>query len=210
MDLIEPQPESHHPLPMSQVRFGPKRSDHSGYLNGPEGPHGELAQRLTSASTVNQTALPELEDPWTKIVSALLTLDRSTSFDRRADAITTRLPRDTNVIGPVASAKSEHGRSTLRKNVRVSFVERFGATTVSLTWHDSTQACYDEQRWIRKTARSSGRCALSGTAVRPGDAVYGPASRVANRPLNCTQMILSCMLERLEIESVGSYPNDPR
>ncbi|MGF6774016.1 hypothetical protein P3T18_006530 [Paraburkholderia sp. GAS199] len=97
-----------------------------------------------------------------------------------------------------AAVKREQGRSTHKKNVRVSFVERLGARSISITWHDSTAACYGEQLWMRRTARSSGLCALTGMLVRRGDAVYSPASRASIRPLNCTQMILATAVEVLE------------
>ncbi len=148
-------------------------------------------------------AIPDRADPWTKLVSGLLEVYESETAGRNVGAFKTR-PLWAANGAPAVSVKHAHAQSTLNKNVRVSFVERCGAKTVSLTWHDSTQACYCEQLWIQKTARSSGRCAVTGMAVRRGDTVYSPASRAAARPLNCAQMILSAVLQSLEKQSADS------
>lgn len=211
MDLAETQLQSNHPLPMSRARsFGPKRIGRFRYPGEDKESLGDLATKSPStvARARNPGAIPNLEDPWTRIVSGLLATNGSASAARRASALTQRPCRAASGLGSAAPADRDHDLPLPQQNVRVSFVERFGARTVSLTWHDSTQACYGEQRWIRKIARSSGRCALTGMAVNRGDTVYSPASRPANRPLNSTQMILSSTLEGLEIESVASCPAD--
>jgi hypothetical protein len=80
----------------------------------------------------------------------------------------------------------------------VTFVERFSAKSVSITWRDSTAANYCEQLWIRRIARSQGVCAITGNSIVRGDAVYGPAGRTAARPANAAQMVLAEAIEDLE------------
>jgi hypothetical protein len=87
---------------------------------------------------------------------------------------------------------------TRPKSTRVTFVERFTAKSVSITWRDATAANYSEQLWIRRIARSHGVCALTGAAIVRGDAVYSPAGRTAMRPANCAQMVLARLLDELE------------
>jgi len=97
-----------------------------------------------------------------------------------------------------AAAERARTASTRARSAIVTFVERFSAKSISITWRDSTAANYCEQLWVRRIARSQGVCALTGTTIARGDAVYGPASRAADRPTNCAQMVLARVLEDLE------------
>lgn len=97
-----------------------------------------------------------------------------------------------------AAADRARAPSALAKSAVVTFVERFTAKSVSITWRDSTAANYCEQLWIRRIARSQGVCALTGNSIVRGDAVYGPAGRTAARPANAAQMVLAEAIEYLE------------
>jgi len=88
-------------------------------------------------------------------------------------------------------------RSTPKKSVIVTLVERFSAKAVSITWRDSTAANYCEQRWVRRVARSPGICALTGATIARGDAVYRPVNRAVRRPTNYSQMVLAQALDDL-------------
>ena len=211
MDLAENQIDSHAPAISHAHSFGTASGGRPGPGDTQKRSRAPLATIRTSPATRMPcpTAIPDLADPWTKLVSRLLEVYESETAARHVGAFKVRPHWAANGV-PAVSVNHPHGQSTLNKNVRVSFVERCGAKTVSLTWHDSTQACYCEQLWTQKTARSSGRCAVTGMAVRRGDTVYSPASRASTRPLNCAQMILSAVLESLEILSADSCPNELR
>lgn len=154
----------------------------------------------TSPTTglLHPAVVPQRADPWTTIVSNLLEGHGCKTLGRRLGTSGARPYYTGKKVRQRVSVREERGQNSLKKNVHISFVERFGAKTVSLTWRDSTEACYAEQPWMLKIARSPGRCALTGLVVNRGDMVYSPASRAANRPLNCTQMILLTALENLE------------
>lgn len=65
-----------------------------------------------------------------------------------------------------------------------------------ISWSDSTRCRYIDQRWIRARSRRSGYCALSGRAIRPGDAIYKPQCRGMQHPANSTEMVLASELQR--------------
>jgi Domain of unknown function (DUF3331) len=97
-----------------------------------------------------------------------------------------------------AAADRARAPAAIAKSAVVTFVERFSAKSVSITWRDSTAANYCEQLWIRRIARSQGVCAITGNSIVRGDAVYGPAGRTAARPANAAQMVLAEAIEDLE------------
>lgn len=211
MDLAENQIDCHALVISRAHSFGAASVDRPGLGETQKRSRAPMATIRTSPAmrTACPRAIPDLADPWTKLVSGLLEVFESEAAGRNVGAFKVRLHWATNDV-PAVSVKHAQAQSTLNKNVRVSFVERCGAKTVSLTWHDSTQACYCEQLWTQKTAKTSGRCAITGMAVRRGDTVYTPASRAASRPLNCAQMILSGVLESLEIQSADLCSNELR
>ncbi|MBP0589629.1 DUF3331 domain-containing protein [Paraburkholderia sp. LEh10] len=139
-------------------------------------------------------ALPAVRDPWTTTISRL---GKTPSQDIK-----------TCDNGPCA-ARADRGSATVERaqtqaasgkysGAVITFVERFGAKSISITWRDSTAGRYTEQLWVRRIARSRGVCALTGTVIVRGDAVYGPFSRPSSRPLNMSQMILAKQLDDLE------------
>jgi Domain of unknown function (DUF3331) len=194
-------------LAISQVRRSrPQATESREYASDKTRSHTRTGEGLKSPVQRTRSSTntrPQLADPWAEVVSNLSESGRSQAHRRRHDVIASSSPYLGNKAQPAIAGKREHVHSQLSRNVHVSLVERLGAKSVSITWHDSTAACYGEQLWMRRVARSAGLCALTGMIVRRGDFVYGPASRAAVRPLNCTQMILATVLERLECQNAG-------
>ncbi|WP_353759978.1 DUF3331 domain-containing protein [Paraburkholderia sp.] len=52
-----------------------------------------------------------------------------------------------------------------------------------------TVLALDDPVWIQGVARSAGQCAMSGVAIRRGDAVYRRGSRGRRVPVNVGAMI---------------------
>lgn len=143
------------------------------------------------------TPAPALRDPWATTISRLgkapaqdIKIGPSDKCDKGACAA--RAARRTAAIERTQAAASEHSGAV------ITFVERFGAKSISITWRDSTAGRYTEQLWVRRIARSRGVCALTGAEIVRGDAVYGPFSRPSSRPRNMSQMILAELLDDLE------------
>jgi hypothetical protein len=142
-------------------------------------------------------AAPALHDPWTATISRLgkspaqdSKLASSDKCDKGACAA--RPARRSPTAERAQAAASQHSDAV------ITFVERFGAKSISITWRDSTAGRYTEQLWVRRIARSRGVCALTGASIVRGDAVYGPFSRPSSRPRNMSQMILAEQLDDLE------------
>ncbi|AOI67226.1 hypothetical protein WS98_13255 [Burkholderia territorii] len=83
-----------------------------------------------------------------------------------------------------------------RRRCAIVAVERQTDSSVLISWSDPTRCRYDEQRWISAKSRALGRCALTGTTVRPGDAIYKPQWRGAKRPANYREVIIASELDR--------------
>ena len=81
-----------------------------------------------------------------------------------------------------------------RACLSIDIVERTSATSLLLTWCDPTSGRYAEQRWILGVARRSTQCALSGSRVRRGDAVFRPILRGKTVPGNADAAILAAAL----------------
>lgn len=146
------------------------------------------------------TAMKPPADRWAAVISWLKcgTAGESPAADGSSQPVR-RIRRDSNGA-PRRSIAAEraHTPSARTKTARVTFIERFTAKSVSITWRDATAANYCEQLWIRRISRSQGVCALTGSAIARGDAVYSPAGRATGRPANCAQMVLAHVLEGLE------------
>ncbi|WP_118180195.1 DUF3331 domain-containing protein [Paraburkholderia phosphatilytica] len=65
-------------------------------------------------------------------------------------------------------------------------------TILIIRWVEPGRCHYGEQRWRRRSAHTSGTCALSRRKIRRGDAVFKPAERPA--PSNAAIMIAAEML----------------
>jgi hypothetical protein len=89
---------------------------------------------------------------------------------------------------------------------RIRIVERPNADTATIAWYDPTVCHYGDQTWRASVARSSGVCALSGLAVRRGDAIYRPGSGRPS-PRNCNAMILArCVEESADAMLPAAWP----
>ena len=149
--------------------------------------------------TVGGGSAPALRDPWATTISRLgktYSQDIKASSTDKCDngACAARAARRTPAIerAQTKASQGEHSAAV------ITFVERFGAKSISITWRDSTAGRYTEQLWVRRIARSRGVCALTGADIVRGDAVYGPFSRPSSRPRNMAQMILATLLDDLE------------
>ncbi|WP_174770006.1 DUF3331 domain-containing protein [Paraburkholderia hayleyella] len=78
--------------------------------------------------------------------------------------------------------------------VRIEILER-SDTTLVIRWVEPGRCHYGEQRWRRRSAHTSGTCAVSCCKIRRGDAVFKPAERPA--PANATAMISAELINSL-------------
>lgn len=69
---------------------------------------------------------------------------------------------------------------------RIEVLEQTDGALV-IRWVEPGRCHYGEQRWRRRSAHTSGTCAVSRQKIRRGDAVFKPAERPA--PLNASVMI---------------------
>ncbi|SAK76045.1 DUF3331 domain-containing protein [Caballeronia ptereochthonis] len=113
-------------------------------------------------------------DPWTQTIFQLTSLHEGARIEAP-------------LLGrPVAQAGD--------RRVAVKLIERPSTTTVTIEWRDATHCCYGDQVWRAMRARNAGVCAMSGCAIRPGDAVYAPNPRPV--PCNAGAMILASVLDQ--------------
>jgi hypothetical protein len=75
--------------------------------------------------------------------------------------------------------------------VRIEILER-SDTTLVIRWVEPGRCHYGEQRWRRRSAHTSGTCAVTRRKIRRGDAVFKPAERPA--PSNASAMICAEVL----------------
>src|ERR1700722_19027002 len=71
---------------------------------------------------------------------------------------------------------------------RILLLERPKADLLVVDWSDACRGHCGAQDWRIVTARAAERCALSGTEIRKGDAVFKPKRGQAK--LNADEMIL--------------------
>ncbi|MFM0726898.1 DUF3331 domain-containing protein [Paraburkholderia strydomiana] len=84
----------------------------------------------------------------------------------------------------------------------IRVLERNGQTSATLAWSDPTSCCYGEQLWGRRIAKKAGVCALSGQAIKTGDAVYRPR-RLKPAPRNGEAMILAAVMQAIPLEEAA-------
>jgi hypothetical protein len=182
----------------------PRRHAHANRRAGaePELRRTEAMYADVGRETAGGGAPVALRDPWTTTISRL---GKPTEADLRS-ALMDKSDRCDS--GPCAARAARRTAAVDRKKSQtaagehsgavITFVERFGAKSVSITWRDSTAGRYTEQLWVRRIARSRGVCALTGEEIVRGDAVYGPFSRPSSRPRNMSTMILAKLLDDRE------------
>jgi hypothetical protein len=122
-----------------------------------------------------------LVDPWTRTINLLsLPAESPCTIEESIDQ------------PPRRRLATESNASTWEPCVTV--IDRPSALTVVLDWRDPTKCCYREQLWVSARARVSGRCAMSGAAIEPGDEIYRPRpARPA--PRNVSAMVLASAVE---------------
>jgi hypothetical protein len=79
-------------------------------------------------------------------------------------------------------------------SVVANIIERASRGTITVAWRDPTSCRYGDQIWHAGVARKPGVCALSGTCINPGDAVYEPKS-MRTPALNAGAMILCSVVK---------------
>lgn len=119
-------------------------------------------------------------DPWTRTID-LLSVAEGSQFAVVEPADCGRRHTLTEKFAP-----------KWRPFVRV--VDRPSPLTVALDWRDSTTCCYREQLWVAGRARVSGRCAMSGALIVPGDEIFRPRP-ARPTPRNVSAMVLAAAVD---------------
>jgi hypothetical protein len=121
-----------------------------------------------------------LVDPWIRLIS-LLSLPEGMEIVEREPVYLEQF-----------RYRAENHVSECRPYVRI--IDRPTPQTVTLDWRDPTKCCYREQLWVATHARVSGRCALSGAPISPGDDIFRPRPATP-APRNVGAMILASAVE---------------
>ncbi|MGF6757714.1 DUF3331 domain-containing protein [Paraburkholderia sp. GAS42] len=145
------------------------------------------SQHDSRARTSHCRPLPagaRTRDPWSQTLSLLGALSSAPLDDDASDRHTRRA--DARHRTRASRCDQTACRETVPPVITV--LERLSTTAVVLCWR-STTCHYGDQVWIQGVARSSGQCAISGMAIRRGDAVYRPRNRGRRVPVNVSAMI---------------------
>lgn len=132
------------------------------------------------------------ENPWRHTVNLLLrAADPNDAWTARTDCAAPHELRwkDGNA-----------GRCNPRE-ITIRLLERQGAATATIAWHDATRCSYGYQTWQVTRARHSGVCAVSGRTVRRGDEIFKPRL-YKQTALNAGEVILASVLRSIEIDDV--------
>ncbi|MBN3767881.1 DUF3331 domain-containing protein [Burkholderia sp. Ac-20365] len=119
-------------------------------------------------------------DPWTQTIGLLGTPSRLMAV---AEGATLTRLKTRNADEPIGAS--------------VTLIDRPTPSTATIAWRDSTRGCFGDQVWRMARARMEGFCAMSGQAIRPGDAVYKPNPRPT--PVNGDAMILASVLRDADV-----------
>ncbi|OXI92553.1 hypothetical protein CFB41_36205 [Burkholderia sp. AU33803] len=92
--------------------------------------------------------------------------------------------------GAVDSRRKMTSGDRSRCSATIDFLDQPTASTVVLSWRDSTGGHYGYQNWHKGFARRPGLCAMSGMPINPGDEIFRPSAR-NGRPTNGSAMILA-------------------
>ncbi|MFP3552268.1 DUF3331 domain-containing protein [Paraburkholderia sp. SIMBA_049] len=74
---------------------------------------------------------------------------------------------------------------------RIFIVEQPTSQTLTVCWSDPQSGHYADQLWRKGVARRSSFCVLTGTRIRPGDAVFRPRAGETHLPANREYMLLA-------------------
>jgi len=142
-----------------------------------------------------QTRIPSL--PCTKTCALLPALEQCFNGDRMALLVA----QDYISAHPTSTEPTMKSKQYLALDgadgVRIQILER-SETALVIRWIDPGRCHYGEQRWRRRSAHTSGTCAVTRRKIRRGDAVFKPAERPA--PLNAAVMISAEVFGNLGIE----------
>lgn len=128
------------------------------------------------------------DDPWMRTIGLLSVLSGAPdSGMAEIAALAAGRPRK-GAMPPFMSARSD---------VQVQLIDRPSQSTATIAWRDSTHCSYGDQVWHACRARTAGVCAMSGRAIRPGDAIYKPRP-CRPAPLNTGAMILRSVLHEAD------------
>jgi hypothetical protein len=113
-----------------------------------------------------------LTDPWSRTLESLVAASQRSP---------SRLNESARKIGFLARSSGRRWDPVSEpcgadRCVTVDLVERLGNRTITVNWRDATSCCYSDQRWLASVARADGVCALSGSAISKGDAIFRPQS----------------------------------
>lgn len=131
-------------------------------------------------------AKADFTDPWLQTLGLLSALsgDVDGGVSEAAAA---------NVLAPATRKGSRLPVMGERFDVQVHVIDRPTQSTATVVWRDSMHCSYGDQIWHASRARSAGVCAMSGRAIRPGDAIYKPRP-CRPAPLNAEAMILRAVV----------------
>ncbi|WP_175828878.1 DUF3331 domain-containing protein [Burkholderia cepacia] len=150
----------------------------------------QIGTERLSSSNVKLTARDERDrsERWRHILSSLSSFGSGSELDVSSRENVSMLRTE-----PVSG-------SYARCNAKIDVIEQPTSNTVVISWRDSTGGSYGYQFWFKRFARNYGRCAISGSAIAPGDEIYRPDVRF-KRPLNYSAMILAVFISGPRISS---------
>lgn len=140
------------------------------------------------ASRFKQTEPAATRDAWMVTITVLeaLTDCNGNPYIERVRRSAAQRPQK-----PRRKTSGDDGPMRHLSHAVVTFVERVTDRSILINWRDATLCHYCDQLWTKRSARRSGRCALTGDLIARGDVVYAPYTRVSNPPANERAMILA-------------------
>lgn len=141
------------------------------------GCHSSLAGARRIAQADNEQALR-----WQHITRLLGACGGAT--DKPAGHVSSRLPSPGGL-----SSDDRYGL-----NATIEILDRPSPVSAVLSWRDPTGCTYGYQIWQKGSAKRMGTCALSGTLIKRGDAIFRPRT-ASGMALNASAMILAVYID---------------
>jgi hypothetical protein len=123
-------------------------------------------------------------DPWKSTLDLLTQMSAPAGLDDSQP----RLPHGKEA--PFLTLTHQRNLASRESIVHLHIIEKSSDSAIVVCWRDSTSGCYGEQLWKRIVSRTRATCALSGSQIRRGDAVFRPWARGC-KPVNVGLMILA-------------------